>query len=314
MAILKKDGLMQLEEKDTRNKPLFVDVSCEMSLYMFSKDNPFRILCYHIISSKLFDHTIMVLIFLSSVKLASDTYFFDIDQDSIVAITSEKIDTFFNASFIIEMLLKQVALGLVMDKGSYLDDGWNKLDFFIVVSSIIDMSASSLQIPAIKILRLLRTLRPLRVISHDVALKMIVSALFESVGGIFNVMIVVMMVWLIFAIMGVNFFGGRFQYCSLEMFKLHTRQECELAGGSWETYDQNFDDVIKAMTTLYIVSSLEGWPDIMLQAVDSVDVNEGPRVEAAPVNALFFVFFILIGSFFLLNFFIGVLFLKYMTA
>lgn len=98
------------------------------------------------------------------------------------------------------------------------------------------------------------------------------------------------------------------------MFKLHTRQDCELAGGDWETYDQNFDDVAQAMTTLYIVSSLEGWPDIMLQAVDSVNIDEGPRVEAAPINALFFVFFILIGSFFLLNFFIGVLFLKYMTA
>ena len=68
------------------------------------------------------------------------------------------------------------------------------------------------------------------------------------------------------------------------------------------------------MTTLYIVSSLEGWPDIMLQAVDSVGVDLGPQVEASPVNALFFVFFILVGSFFLLNFFIGVLFLKYMNA
>jgi hypothetical protein len=39
---------------------------------------------------------------------------------------------------------------------------------------------------------------------------MIVVALMESVGGIFNVMVVVFMVWLIFAIMGVNFYGGKF--------------------------------------------------------------------------------------------------------
>ena len=84
------------------------------------------------------------------------------------------------------------------------------------------MSLSSLDIPAIRILRLLRTLRPLRVISHNVALKMIVIALLDSVGGIFNVMIVVFMVWLIFAIMGVNFFGGRFFYCSIEPFDYHT--------------------------------------------------------------------------------------------
>ena len=84
------------------------------------------------------------------------------------------------------------------------------------------MSLNNVDIPAIKILRLLRTLRPLRFISHNVALKMIVVALLESVGGIFNVMIVVFVVWLIFAIMGVNNFGGKFFYCNIDMLTLHT--------------------------------------------------------------------------------------------
>lgn len=65
------------------------------------------------------------------------------------------------------------------------------------------------------------------------------------------------------------------------------------------------------MMTLFIVASLEGWPDIMLAAVDSTEVDHGPDPEASPMNAYFFLLFILIGSFFLLNFFIGVLFLKY---
>jgi len=43
-----------------------------------------------------------------------------------------------------------------------------------------------------------------------VELKMIVVALMDSLGGISNVLLVVSMVWLIFAILGVNFFGGRF--------------------------------------------------------------------------------------------------------
>lgn len=65
------------------------------------------------------------------------------------------------------------------------------------------------------------------------------------------------------------------------------------------------------MMTLFIVASLEGWPDIMLASVDATYVDEGPKPEFAPINAYFFMVFILIGSFFLLNFFIGVLFLKY---
>lgn len=66
--------------------------------------------------------------------------------------------------------------------------------------------------------------------------------------------------------------------------------------------------------TLFIVSSLEGWPDIMLQAVDVTGEDKGPKYENSPENAYFFVIFILLGSFFLLNFFIGVLFLKYTQA
>jgi len=68
------------------------------------------------------------------------------------------------------------------------------------------------------------------------------------------------------------------------------------------------------MMTLFIVASLEGWPDIMLAAVDAVGVDKGPEPENAPLNAYFFLVFILIGSFFLMNFFIGVLFLKYAQA
>lgn len=68
------------------------------------------------------------------------------------------------------------------------------------------------------------------------------------------------------------------------------------------------------MLTLFIVSTLEGWPDIMLQSVDSTVQNEGPKFENSPLYAYFYVVFILIGSFFLVNFFIGVLFMKYTQA
>lgn len=165
----------------------------------------------------------MVLIFASSIKLGFDTYFLDAEKDSLIMIISTNIDLFFNFSFIFEMCVKLIAIGFIMDEGSYLRESWNQLDFFIVMSSILDMLLTGSDLQFIKILRLLRTLRPLRVISHNVALKMIVIALLESVGGIFNVTIVVLMVWLIFAIMGVNSFGGKFFYCSIDMYVLHTQ-------------------------------------------------------------------------------------------
>lgn len=76
-------------------------------------------------------------------------------------------------------------------------------------------------------------------------------------------------------------------------------------------WDFNFDNVKEAMLTLYVVASLEAWPDIMYQALDMEDINMGPTLENSLWAMWFFVLFILIGSFFFLNFFIGVLFLKF---
>jgi len=219
-----------------------------------------------------------------------------------------------NILFLIELLIKVVALGLFMDDGSYLREGWNQLDAFIVATSLLDMSLTNVDLPVIKILRLLRTLRPLRVISHNVEMKLIVASLFESVGAIFNVIIVVMSVWLMFAIFAVNIFSGKFFYCSVGMYTYHTKYECNVAGGSWERFSFNFDDISQAMLTLFGVASLEGWPDVMIASIDVTKVDEGPEREASVINGFFFIIFILIGSFFLMNFFVGVLFLKYTQA
>jgi hypothetical protein len=171
----------------------------------------------------------------------------------------------FNIVFLAETLLKSIALGLVFDYGSYLREGWNQLDFFIVATSMLDMALSGrIDMEVLKILRLLRALRPLRVISHNVAMKMIVSALIESIGSIFNVMVVVVMVWLMFAILAINMFNGKSFYCSINTYKYHTKLECNDNGGSWLTHDSNYDDVPGAMMSLFIISTLEGWPDIMI--------------------------------------------------
>jgi hypothetical protein len=87
------------------------------------------------------------------------------DSDSKSAKISKAIDDTFNWLFILEMTVKLISLGLCMDDGSYLRDEWNQLDFFIVTSSIFDMALANLDIPVIKILRMLRALRPLRFIT-----------------------------------------------------------------------------------------------------------------------------------------------------
>ena len=95
-----------------------------------------------------------------------------------------------------------------------------------------------------KILRILRVLRPLRFISHNVAMKLIVAALLESVGHIVNVLFLVSVIFLIFAIVGVSFFKGGSFYCNIARYDLHTANTCLYAGGQWKQWDDNFDDVL----------------------------------------------------------------------
>lgn len=79
-----------------------------------------------------------------------------------------------------------------------------------------------------------------------------------------NVSVVVLVVWLMFAILGITLFGGKFQYCTEDVYFLINKAECEAGGGDWKTYNQNFDNVLNGLVTLFVVSGLEGWPDVML--------------------------------------------------
>jgi hypothetical protein len=125
---------------------------------------------------------------------------------------------------------------------------------------------------------------------------------------------VVAVVFLMFAILGVNLFGGKMQYCTEDTFLIETMEECFKNRGSWMTYNSNFDNVPNAMMTLFIVASLEGWPDIMMQAIDGTDIEKGPRENASPLAGYFFVVFVLLGSFFFMNLFVGVIFMNFEDA
>lgn len=306
------EGLIKKKDPAREERLMYLGIDCENSLYLFHKKNKFRLFCYKLNKHKMFNNFIMFLIGLSSIKLALNSYL--PDNGSTIDSVSDGIDKFVNVCFLCEMLVKIISLGFLIDTGSYLRDSWNQLDGFIVVTSMLDMCFANVNIPIIKILRLLRTLRPLRVISHNIAMKLIVASLFESMGAIVNVIIVVTCVWMMFAIFAINIFAGKLFYCDIGKYTYHTKYECNINGGSWVRFVQNFDDIFQAMLTLFDVAALEGWPDVMTSCLDVVEVDIGPTLEYSKVNGFFFVIYILIGSFFLLNFFVGVLFMKYNQA
>ena len=196
-----------------QHKTLFQGVSCQNSVFLFPKTHSLRRFCYITVHSPYFENFILFVIVASSMKLAIDTYL--PDNETINAV-SDPIDYSFNALFTVECMMKVISFGFINDEGSYLRDNWNIMDFIIVVSSLLDMAVSSINLPFIKILRLLRTLRPLRFISHNLNMKIVVTALLESAGPIANVSIVVLLIFLMFSIFGMSMLEQRFGFCDYD--------------------------------------------------------------------------------------------------
>ena len=158
------------------------------------------------------------------------------------------IDILLTAAFTIEALLKMAALGMVFDKGSFLRYPWNIMDLFIVVTSLVDAIVSSTgrskSMSQLKVPRLLRILRPLRLVTHSKAMQNIVASLFASLAGIANVLILLAVIFLMFAILGVSLLSNRLIYCSAVYFNGGTQNPydivdndaCINAHGVWLSY------------------------------------------------------------------------------
>ncbi|XP_031735260.1 sodium channel protein type 4 subunit alpha B [Anarrhichthys ocellatus] len=189
--------------------------------------------------------------------------------------------------------------------------------------SLVSLTANILgysELGAIKSLRTLRALRPLRALSRFEGMRVVVNALVGAIPSIFNVLLVCLIFWLIFSIMGVNLFAGKFYYCfnetSEETFPaevVNNRTECfalmkaNFTEVRWKNIKVNYDNVGMGYLSLLQVATFKGWMDIMYAAVDSRDVEFQPLYEANLYMYLYFVIFIIFGSFFTLNLFIGVI-------
>lgn len=126
----------------------------------------------------------------------------------------DKSDIAFTLVFGLEALGKIICLGLLFNgPGSYLRNGWNIIDSTVVVLSIISLSIEGGKLKIFKVFRLLKVLRPLRVISRNKGLKIGIQALFMAIPSILNVIMVSSLFFVIFGIIGINFFKGAFFSC-----------------------------------------------------------------------------------------------------
>ncbi|XP_029109875.1 voltage-dependent T-type calcium channel subunit alpha-1H-like isoform X2 [Scleropages formosus] len=269
-------------------RPRWCIERAEWSLYAFSPHNQFRRACQRLISHRMFDHVVLLFIFLNCITIALERP--DIPAHSTV-----------------------VALGFCAGKGSYLRSSWNVLDGALVFVSIVDVlvllaSAGGNRILGIlRVLRLLRTLRPLRVISRAPGLKLVVETLITSLRPIGNIVLICCAFFIVFGILGVQLFKGKFYHCEgADVRNISNKSECLQARYRWVQRKYNFDNLGQALMALFVLSSKDGWVNIMYDGLDAVGVDQQPVRNHNPWMLLYFISFLLIVSFFVLNMFVGV--------
>lgn len=98
-------------------------------------------------------------------------------------------------------------MGLVLDNNTYLRDGWNVLDFAVVITSVLSLSGS-INLSAI---RTIRILRPLRSIKSIPGLRILVASLLDSLPNLGNVVIFLLYLMVIFGILGIQLFSGAYE-------------------------------------------------------------------------------------------------------
>ncbi|CAF3545967.1 unnamed protein product [Rotaria sp. Silwood1] len=271
------------------------------SLFIFKHTTKFRIICHRICNHRTFGYVVLVCILFSSISLGAED---PIDSYSF----RNKISVFL-------FVLKIISYGLILHPGAFCRNRFNILDLVVVSVSLTSMVIKDRAMSVVKILRVLRVLRPLRAINRAKGLKHVVQCVVVAIKTIGNIMLVTFLLQFMFACMGVQLFKGTFYSCTDK--SMLNKEDCKgyflkiqdnqiyKEDREWSNSKFHFDNVPQALLTLFTVATFEGWPTLLHTAIDSNGEGEGPIYNYRPFVAPFFIAFIIVIAFFMVNIFVG---------
>ncbi|KAF8764836.1 Voltage-dependent T-type calcium channel like protein [Argiope bruennichi] len=282
------------------------------SIFLFPPTNRFRQICNTIASKKAFDYAVLFFISLNCITLAMERP--TIPPGSLERNILTAANYVFTVVFAIEMFIKVIAKGLWYGNRAYFKSGWNVMDGSLVIISLVDFCLSFIAdgspriFGILRVFRLLRSLRPLRVINRAPGLKLVVQTLLSSLRPIGNIVLICCTFFIIFGILGVQLFKGSLYYCEgPDVRHVKNRTDCEAdARNQWVNQRYNFDNLGQALMSLFVLSSKDGWVNIMYTGLDAVGVDQQPIVNYNEWRLLYFISFLLLVAFFVLNMFVGV--------
>lgn len=162
-------------------------------------------------------------------------------------------------------------------------------------------------------------------VSKNEGIKTVVNSLLQSIPALLNVLLIVLLFLMVFGILGVQLFKGQLGRCNDKHPDIQWRANCtgmftvddyddygRVIGQKdipreWEIPFNNYDDILHSMMTFFEISTLEMWPGMMYDAIDSVDFEHVPILDNNPYIALLYIIFIFFTTFFIMNLFISVI-------
>lgn len=170
-----------------------------------------------------------------------------------------RIDQILLGIFTAELLAR-----IVVKRGAFFKDPWNVFDAFVVGIALLPDTGS------LSVLRALRVLRVLRLITALPSLKRVVSGLIGAIPGMGSIMLLMALIYYVFAVMGAKLFGA--------------------------DAPEQFGTLGMSAYTLFQVMTFDDWSNGVVK----------PLMEKHPYAIAYFVIFILLSAFMMLNLFIGV--------
>ncbi|XP_036074489.1 voltage-dependent L-type calcium channel subunit alpha-1D isoform X6 [Rousettus aegyptiacus] len=301
------------------------------ALFCLSLNNPIRRACISIVEWKPFDIFILLAIFANCVALAIYIPFPEDDSNSTNH-NLEKVEYAFLIIFTVETFLKIIAYGLLLHPNAYVRNGWNLLDFVIVIVGLFSVILEQLTKETeggnhssgksggfdVKALRAFRVLRPLRLVSGVPSLQVVLNSIIKAMVPLLHIALLVLFVIIIYAIIGLELFIGKMHktcfFADSDVVAEEDPAPCAFSGNGRQCSANgtecrsgwvgpnggitNFDNFAFAMLTVFQCITMEGWTDVLYWMNDAMGF-ELPWV--------YFVSLVIFGSFFVLNLVLGVL-------
>uniref|UniRef100_A0A2K5EPA9 Voltage-dependent N-type calcium channel subunit alpha n=1 Tax=Aotus nancymaae TaxID=37293 RepID=A0A2K5EPA9_AOTNA len=259
-----------------------------------------------------YPYMILATIIANCIVLALEQHLPDGDKTPM----SERLDDtepYFIGIFCFEAGIKIIALGFVFHKGSYLRNGWNVMDFVVVLTGILATAGTDFDL---RTLRAVRVLRPLKLVSGIPSLQVVLKSIMKAMVPLLQIGLLLFFAILMFAIIGLEFYMGKFHKACFPNstdaepvgdFPCGKEAPARLCEGDTECREYwpgpnfgitNFDNILFAILTVFQCITMEGWTDILYNTNDAAGNTW---------NWLYFIPLIIIGSFFMLNLVLGVL-------